>query len=139
MRKRPSLLPLPATASPRCLSIPVAVMPLPATAASTSTKTPPSWPTAEPRNSSNFTSKEFIMSSTHNTAKTQFVAANGNRYAYRLFGSGNRPPLVCLQHFRGGLDNWDPAVTDGLAQGGSVILFNNAGIASSGGRPAHNI
>jgi pimeloyl-ACP methyl ester carboxylesterase len=44
-----------------------------------------------------------------------------------------------LQHFRGGLDNWDPAVTDGLAQGGSVILFNNAGIASSGGEPANNI
>ena len=49
------------------------------------------------------------------------------------------PPLLCLQHFRGGLDNWDPAVTDGLAQGGSVILFNNAGIASSGGEPANNI
>lgn len=79
------------------------------------------------------------MSNTHNSAKTQFVETNGVRYAYRRFGSGNRPPLVCLQHFRGGLDNWDPAVTDGLAQGGSVILFNNAGIASSGGEPANNI
>jgi len=79
------------------------------------------------------------MSHTHNTANTQFVEANGIRYAYRRFGSGSRPPLVCLQHFRGGLDNWDPAVTDGLAQGGSVILFNNAGIASSSGRPANNI
>jgi pimeloyl-ACP methyl ester carboxylesterase len=79
------------------------------------------------------------MSSTHNTAKTQFVAANETRYAYRQFGSGNRPPLVCLQHFRGGLDNWDPLVTDGLAGGGPVILFNNAGIASSGGEPADTI
>jgi len=79
------------------------------------------------------------MSNTHNTAKTQFVAANGVRYAYRKFGSGNRPPLICLQHFRGGLDNWDPLVTDGLAEGGSVILFNNAGIASSGGEPADTI
>jgi pimeloyl-ACP methyl ester carboxylesterase len=79
------------------------------------------------------------MSNTHNSAKTQFVETNGVRYAYRRFGSGNGPPLVCLQHFRGGLDNWDPAVTDGLAQGGSVILFNNAGIASSGGEPANNI
>jgi pimeloyl-ACP methyl ester carboxylesterase len=79
------------------------------------------------------------MANTHNTAKTQFVAANGVRYAYRKFGSGNRPPLICLQHFRGGLDNWDPLVTDGLAEGGPVILFNNAGIASSGGEPADTI
>lgn len=79
------------------------------------------------------------MSNTHNTARTQFVAADGVRYAYRQFGSGSRPPLVCLQHFRGGLDNWDPAVTDGLAQGGPVILFNNAGTASSGGEAASSI
>jgi pimeloyl-ACP methyl ester carboxylesterase len=79
------------------------------------------------------------MSNTHNTAKTQFVETNGVRYAYRRFGSGARPPLVCLQHFRGGLDNWDPMVTDGLSQGGPVILFNNAGIASSDGPPADNV
>jgi pimeloyl-ACP methyl ester carboxylesterase len=79
------------------------------------------------------------MSNTHNTAKTQFLETNGVRYAYRRFGSGSKPPLLCLQHFRGGLDNWDPQVTDGLAQGRSVILFNNAGIASSSGDPANTI
>jgi pimeloyl-ACP methyl ester carboxylesterase len=79
------------------------------------------------------------MPNTHNIAKTQFIEANGISYAYRKFGSGNRLPLVCLQHFRGGLDNWDPAVADGLAQNRSVILFNNAGIASSGGEPADTI
>jgi pimeloyl-ACP methyl ester carboxylesterase len=31
------------------------------------------------------------------------------------------------------MDYWDPAVTDGLAQGREVILFNNAGISSSSG------
>jgi pimeloyl-ACP methyl ester carboxylesterase len=79
------------------------------------------------------------MSNTHSTAKTQFLETNGVRYAYRRFGSGSKPPLLCLQHFRGGLDNWDPQVTDGLAQGRSVILFNNAGIASSSGDPANTI
>src|SRR6202789_2872312 len=79
------------------------------------------------------------MSNTHNSAKTHFVEMNGVRYAYRRFGSGNRPPLICLQHFRGGLDNWDPAVTDGLAATRPVILFNNAGVASSGGEPADTI
>jgi pimeloyl-ACP methyl ester carboxylesterase len=79
------------------------------------------------------------MSATHNTAETQFIEANGIRYAYRRFGSGKGLPLVCLQHFRGGLDNWDPLVTDGLAKNRSVILFNNAGVASSGGDPADSI
>jgi pimeloyl-ACP methyl ester carboxylesterase len=79
------------------------------------------------------------MSNTHNAAKTQFLETNGVRYAYRRFGSGTKPPLLCLQHFRGGLDNWDPQVTDGLALGRSVILFNNAGIASSSGQPANTI
>jgi pimeloyl-ACP methyl ester carboxylesterase len=79
------------------------------------------------------------MSDTHDTAKTQFLETSGVRYAYRRFGAGNKPPLLCLQHFRGGLDNWDPQVTDGLAQGRSVILFNNAGIASSSGQPADNV
>jgi pimeloyl-ACP methyl ester carboxylesterase len=31
------------------------------------------------------------------------------------------------------MDYWDPAVTNGLAQGREVILFNNAGISSSSG------
>jgi pimeloyl-ACP methyl ester carboxylesterase len=48
-------------------------------------------------------------------------------------------PLVFLQHFRGGLDNWDPRVTDGIAQHRPVILFNNAGIASSGGEPSDSV
>ena len=38
-----------------------------------------------------------------------------------------------FQHFTGTMDNWDPAVTDGLARDREVILFNNAGISSSGG------
>jgi len=70
---------------------------------------------------------------THVTAPTRFLKANGIHYAYRRFGSENGAPLVFLQHFRGGLDNWDPVVTDGLAQGRLVVLFNNAGVASSSG------
>jgi pimeloyl-ACP methyl ester carboxylesterase len=79
------------------------------------------------------------VSNTHKTARTRFLETNGLRYAYRRFGSSNKLPLLCLQHFRGGLDNWDPQVTDGLAQDRSVILFNSAGIGSSSGQPADNI
>jgi len=76
---------------------------------------------------------------THLTAPTLFVEANAVRYAYRRFGSQSGVPLVFLQHFRGGLDNWDPVVTDGLAQGRTVILFNNAGVASSSGETPQTI
>src|ERR1700675_4122241 len=49
---------------------------------------------------------------THVTAPTRFVEAGAIRYAHRRFGSESGTPLVFLQHFRGGLDNWDPLVTD---------------------------
>src|SRR5258705_7503138 len=42
-------------------------------------------------------------------------------------------PLLCLQHFMGTLDNWDPAVTDALASGREIILFDNAGVGASTG------
>jgi pimeloyl-ACP methyl ester carboxylesterase len=69
----------------------------------------------------------------HVTAPTQFVTANGIRYAYRRFGVENGTPLVFLQHFRGGMDHWDPVVTDGLAANRPVILFDNRGVAGSSG------
>lgn len=67
------------------------------------------------------------------TASTQFLQAGSERYAYRRFGSGPGLPLLCLQHFLGTLDNWDPAVTDPLAAAREVILFENAGIGRSSG------
>jgi pimeloyl-ACP methyl ester carboxylesterase len=70
---------------------------------------------------------------THQTAPTQFVDANGIRFAYRRFGKTGGVPLVFNIHFTGTMDHWDPAVTDGLAQDREVILFNNAGIASTSG------
>ena len=74
-----------------------------------------------------------MTSYTHQTAPTQFVEANGTRFAYRRFGNPQGVPIVLNQHFRGTLDYWDPAVTDGLAKTREVILFDNAGIASSSG------
>ena len=77
------------------------------------------------------------MSSTttasNTTAPTQFLQAKGHSYAYRRFGSGAALPLLFLQHFTGTLDNWDPAVTDRLASGREVILFDNAGVGRSTG------
>ena len=76
---------------------------------------------------------------THQTAPTQFVEANGVRFAYRRFGEPHGVPIVLNQHFRGTMDYWDPAVADGLAKTREVILFNNAGIASSSGETPSSI
>jgi len=58
-------------------------------------------------------------------------AGNGVDYAYRDVGEGT--PLVLLQHFRGNLDNWDPALIDALAPGRRVVTFDNAGVGGSTG------
>ena len=67
------------------------------------------------------------------TTPTRFIRTRLETYAYRRFGGGGAPPLVCLQHFTGTLDNWDPAVTDPLARGREVILFESAGLGRSTG------
>ena len=79
------------------------------------------------------------MIHTHVTAPTQFVEANGIRFAYRRFGIETGVPLLFMQHFRGGMDNWDPNVTDGFASRRPVILFNNAGVASTSGKTPNTI
>jgi pimeloyl-ACP methyl ester carboxylesterase len=79
------------------------------------------------------------MTYTHVTAPTQFIRANGLQFAYRRFGLETGTPLVFMQHFRGGMDHWDPAITDGLAASRPVILFNNAGVASSSGKTPDTI
>src|ERR1700758_3942957 len=76
---------------------------------------------------------------THQTAPTQFVEANGIRFAYRRFGKAAGVPIVMNIHFRGTMDHWDPAVTDGLAQDREVILFDNAGIGASSGATPNTI
>lgn len=70
---------------------------------------------------------------THQTAPTQFLDARGIRFAYRRFGKPGGVPLVFNMHFMGTMDHWDPAVTDGVAREREVILFDNAGVASSSG------
>jgi pimeloyl-ACP methyl ester carboxylesterase len=64
---------------------------------------------------------------------TRFVEAEGIRFAYRRWGKPGGAPLVFLQYFSANLDDWDPQVTDGFAADHDVILFDNAGVASSGG------
>ena len=72
-------------------------------------------------------------------ASTQRVTAeNGIDYAHRDVGESD-VPLVLLQHFRGNLDNWDPALVDALSADRRVVPFNNVGVASTTGTTPNTV
>jgi pimeloyl-ACP methyl ester carboxylesterase len=82
---------------------------------------------------------QYPVTARHHTAVTQFIDAGGTRYAYRQFGQAEGIPLLLLQHFTGTMDNWDPQVTDGLAEHFPVLLFDNKGIGATQGETPDNI
>jgi pimeloyl-ACP methyl ester carboxylesterase len=73
------------------------------------------------------------MTTTYSSLPNKIAsAANGIDYAYR--DAVESPvPLVLLQHFRGNLDNWDPALIDALASRRRVVAFDNTGVGGSTG------
>jgi pimeloyl-ACP methyl ester carboxylesterase len=62
----------------------------------------------------------------------------GLRVSFRDTG-GDGVPLVLLQHFRGNLDNWDPALVDELAANRRVVAFDNFGVGGSSGTVGRTI
>jgi pimeloyl-ACP methyl ester carboxylesterase len=80
-----------------------------------------------------------MSNDTHVSAPTRHVDAGGITFAYRRLGDERGVPLVFLQHFRGGLDHWDPLVTAGFAKDRPVILVDNAGVAGSSGETPDTI
>jgi pimeloyl-ACP methyl ester carboxylesterase len=75
------------------------------------------------------------------TAENRSIEVAGARLVYRRFGNLQTevPPLLCLQHFRGNLDNWDPALVDRLAEDREVILLANRGVGASTGSVPDNV
>jgi pimeloyl-ACP methyl ester carboxylesterase len=75
------------------------------------------------------------------TAENRSLDIAGATLRYRRFGDSGSgaPPLICLQHFRGNLDNWDPALVDPLAADREVILLDNRGVGGSTGVVPDNV
>src|SRR5258705_8501811 len=72
-------------------------------------------------------------------APTKVVGtADGLDYAYRDVGAGT-VPLVLLQHFRGNLDNWDPALVDALAPSRRIVAFDNVGVGGTKGSTPNSV
>ncbi|AZA83152.1 alpha/beta hydrolase [Chryseobacterium lactis] len=74
-----------------------------------------------------------IQNRDHQTAKTQWVNVKGVAFAYRVLGKEDGIPLVLLPGLGGSMDDWDPAVTNGLSKKYKVIIFDNKGVATSKG------
>ena len=68
----------------------------------------------------------------------RITAQSGIEYAYRDLGEGD-VPLVLLQHFRGNLDNWDPALVDALASSRRVVAFDNVGVGATTGTTPNTV
>lgn len=73
------------------------------------------------------------------TAKTQYVEADGVKFSYRVIGESKGIPLIMLIHFTGTMDYWDPAVVNGLAKNRPVIVFNNRGVGQTSGTVPDNV
>jgi pimeloyl-ACP methyl ester carboxylesterase len=83
---------------------------------------------------------QTASAATYVDAETQVLSAsNGVDFAYRTTGASDATPLVLLQHFRGNLDYWDPALIDALARGRRVVTFDNRGVAASSGTTPNTI
>jgi pimeloyl-ACP methyl ester carboxylesterase len=79
-------------------------------------------------------SKSYVEAPNQNV-----TAGNGVEYTFRATGAPDGVPLVAFQHFRGNLDNWDPALIDALANHRQVITFDNRGVGGSSGRVPNTI
>jgi len=66
-------------------------------------------------------------------ATNQSITVNGIPFAYRDTGQATGVPLVLFNHWGAVLDNFDPAIIDGLAQTRRVITTDYRGIGGSGG------
>ena len=75
------------------------------------------------------------------TARNRSVEIEGATLVSRRFGNAESqaPPLLCLQHFRGNLDTWDPALIDRIAREREVILLGNRGVGASSGAVPDNV
>ncbi|UVK90602.1 alpha/beta hydrolase [Pseudomonas sp. B21-051] len=73
------------------------------------------------------------VSTPFSNAANQSITVNGVRFAYRDVGPAIGVPLVLFNHWGAVLDNFDPAIIDGLARTRRVITTDYRGIGGSGG------
>src|SRR5258708_1323596 len=83
--------------------------------------------------------REEAMTTTFTAAAPQTVRVKGKNFVYRKIGDKPGIPVVFLHHLTAVLEDWDPAIADGLAKSRPVIVFDNRGVGGSGGMTPDNV
>lgn len=73
-----------------------------------------------------------------NGKNTKTITVDDAKIVYRVLGKGGTP-LVLLAPLGSTIDDWDPAVIEGLAKNSTVILFDNKGVGGSTGTTPSSI
>ena len=76
---------------------------------------------------------------TYATVPTQFVDANGIKFAYRSYGKSGGLPIIYFNHLAANLDNCDPRIMDGIATQHQIISFDYRGIGATTGKQGKSI
>lgn len=86
-------------------------------------------------NKSNVASENY----TYATVPTQFIEANGIKFAYRSYGKKEEIPVVYFNHLTANLDNCDPRIMDAIAEHRQIISFDYRGVGATTGDQGTNI
>lgn len=77
---------------------------------------------------------DLTASNTYTSSPNRSITVNGTVFAYRDMGPKTGVPVVLLNHWGAVLDNFDPAIVDGLAARHRIIAIDYRGIGASGGQ-----
>ncbi len=73
------------------------------------------------------------------TVPTQFVDANGIKFAYRSYGKEGDIPVIYFNHLTANLDNCDPRIMDAIAAERHIISFDYRGVGATTGKQGESI
>ena len=76
---------------------------------------------------------------TYATVPTQFVEANGIKFAYRSYGKEGDIPVIYFNHLTANLDNCDPRIMDAIAAHRQIISFDYRGVGATTGEQGTSI
>ena len=74
------------------------------------------------------------QSYTYASVPTQFVEANGIKFAYRSYGIEGDIPVIYFNHLTANLDNCDPRIMDAIAKHRHIISFDYRGVGATTGK-----
>jgi len=69
-----------------------------------------------------------------NEVATKTITVDDATFVYRVYGAKSGAPLVLLSPLGSSLDDWDPAIINGLAKYSTVVVFDNKGVGGSSGK-----